>query len=307
MNFLLSPAPHIRDNKSVTIIMCVVMLALLPATLGGVYFFGWSAAILVLLSVISAVATKLVMNKMMKREVSIMDGSAALTGLLLALCVSPSLPYYQVVFGAIFAIIIGKQLFGGLGFNVFNPALVGRAFLAAAFPVHMTTWANAFAYRGLDAVTQATPLAAMKFSGQGTSYLALFYGNVGGCIGETSVLLLLLGGLYLLYKGIIDWRIPISYLGTVAVLSFVFKADPIFHLLAGGLLLGAFFMATDYVTSPITAKGMWIFGIGAGILVVIIRLFSGLPEGVMYSILFMNAFVPLINRYTRPRILGRKK
>ncbi|PIS29738.1 electron transporter RnfD [Candidatus Saganbacteria bacterium CG08_land_8_20_14_0_20_45_16] len=307
MNFLLSPAPHIRDNKSVTIIMCVVMLALLPATLGGVYFFGWSAAILVLLSVISAVATELVMNKMMKREVSIMDGSAALTGLLLALCVSPSLPYYQVVFGAIFAIIIGKQLFGGLGFNVFNPALVGRAFLAAAFPVHMTTWANAFAYRGLDAVTQATPLAAMKFSGQGTSYLALFYGNVGGCIGETSVLLLLLGGLYLLYKGIIDWRIPISYLGTVAVLSFVFKADPIFHLLAGGLLLGAFFMATDYVTSPITAKGMWIFGIGAGILVVIIRLFSGLPEGVMYSILFMNAFVPLINRYTRPRILGRKK
>jgi len=306
MSFLLSPAPHVRDNKSVPGVMCVVMIALLPATIGGIYFFGLQAAILIALSVVSAVVTEFVMNKMMKREVSIMDGSAALTGLLLALCVSPALPYYQVVFGSIFAIIIGKQLFGGLGFNVFNPALVGRAFLAAAFPVHMTTWLAPFAYRGLDAVTQATPLAAMKFSQQTTSYVSLLYGNVGGCIGETSVVLLLLGGLFLLTKGIINWRISFSYLGTVAVLSVLFGADPIFHLLAGGLMLGAFFMATDYVTSPITDKGMWIFGIGAGVLVVIIRLFSGLPEGVMYSILFMNAFVPLINRYTRPRIFGRR-
>jgi len=307
MSFLLSPAPHIKDNKSVPGVMCAVMIALLPATIGGIYFFGLQAAILIALSVISAVLTEFVMNKMMKREVSIMDGSAALTGLLLALCVSPALPYYQVVFGSVFAIIIGKQLFGGLGFNIFNPALVGRAFLAAAFPVHMTTWANAFAYRGLDAVTQATPLAAMKFSSQLTPDLLLLYGNIGGCIGETSAILLLLGGLFLLSKGIINWRIPVSYLGAVALGSIIFGADPIFHLLAGGLLLGAFFMATDYVTSPITNKGMWIFGIGAGILVVIIRLFSGLPEGVMYSILFMNAFVPLINRYTRPKIFGRKK
>jgi len=239
----------------------------------------------------------------MKSEVTIMDGSAALTGLLLALCLPPSFPFFAAILGSIFAITIGKQIFGGLGYNIFNPALVGRAFLAAAFPVHMTTWT----------VTSATPLAAMKFSHQLTPYWKLLMGNVGGCIGETSALLLLLGGIILTLPGK-RWQIPLSYLGTVFVLGGIFwlinpaqYPDPLFHLLAGGLMLGAWFMLNDPVTSPITKKGMVIFGLGAGILVVVIRLFSGLPEGVMYSILIMNAFVPLINRYTRPRILGRKK
>jgi len=178
----------------------------------------------------------------------------------------------------------------------------------------MTNWVAPFAYRGVEAITTATPLANMKFAHVSPPYSDLLLGNVSGCIGETSALLLLLGGLFLLWKGIIDWRIPVSYLGTVAGLGGLFWVinpsqfpDPVFHLLTGGLMIGAWFMATDYVTSPITKKGMWIFGVGAGLLVIILRLFSGLPEGVMFSILIMNAFVPLINRYTRPRILGRKK
>ncbi|MBU1027166.1 MAG: RnfABCDGE type electron transport complex subunit D, partial [Candidatus Margulisbacteria bacterium] len=202
---------------------------------------------------------------------------------------------------------------GGLGFNIFNPALVGRAFLVASFPVQMTNWIAPFAYKGVEAVTSATPLAVMKFQHQLTSYADLLYGNVGGTIGETSALLILIPGLLLTLRGIINWRIPASYLGTVAAVGGIFwlidpakYPDPLFHLLAGGLMLGAWFMATDLVTSPLTKKGMWIFGIGAGLLVVIIRLFSGLPEGVMYSILIMNAFVPLLNKYTRPRIFGHE-
>ncbi|MFH1361838.1 MAG: RnfABCDGE type electron transport complex subunit D [bacterium] len=306
MSFLLSPAPHIRFHGSVPKVMLMVIISLLPATMAGIYFFGLPAAIIIGLCVLTAVLTELVLNKIMKQEPTIADKSAALTGLLLALCLSPNVPYYQAILGTIFAIIIGKGLFGGLGYNIFNPALVGRAFLAAAFPVHMTSWVAPFAYRGVEAVTSATPLAAMKFSQLTTPHFNLLMGNVGGCIGETSAILLLLGGLFLIKIGVVNWRIPFSYLGTVAVLSGIFQQDPLFHLLAGGLMLGAFFMATDYVTSPLTNKGKWIFGVGAGLLVVIIRLFSGLPEGVMYSILFMNAFVPLINRYTRPRIFGRQ-
>jgi len=314
MSYLITHAPHVRDRASVPLMMQLVLIALLPAAAAGVYFFGLRALGLVATCVITAVITEYLICRIMKKESTIMDGSAAVTGLLLALCVTPSLPYFAAILGTIFAIAIGKLLFGGLGYNIFNPALVGRAFLAAAFPVHMTSWMAPLASRGVEAISSATPLALMKFEHQATSYWDLFFGRVGGCIGETSALLLLLGGLFLVGMKIINWRIPASYLGTVAALGWIFwmvdpakYPDPLFHLLAGGLMLGAWFMATDLVTSPLTPRGMWIFGIGAGLLVVVIRLFSGLPEGVMYSILIMNAFVPLINRYTRPRILGHKK
>jgi electron transport complex protein RnfD len=313
MSYLVAHAPHIKDKASVPGMMYDVLLALLPATIGAVVFFGLRGLGLIVICVITAIVAEFVMNKLMKKEITIGDGSAAVTGLLLAFCVSPSLPFYAAVFGTIFAIVIGKHLFGGLGFNVFNPALVGRAFLVAAFPVAFASkWVNPLIYNNVEAVTSATPLIMMKFGHQSTSYWSLFIGNVAGSLGETSVFLLLLGGIFLLLRGVINWRIPASYLGTVFLLGGFFwlinpakYPDPLFHLLAGGLMLGAWFMATDLVTSPLTRKGMWIFGAGAGVLVVVIRLFSGLPEGVMYSILFMNAFVPLINRYTRPRILGR--
>lgn len=204
--------------------------------------------------------------------------------------------------GSVVAIGIGKQVYGGLGSNPFNPALVGRAFLIITFPVHMTTWISP-----VDGVTTATPLNLLKMQGVKTGYMQLLIGNVGGSLGETSALLLLIGGLYLLYKGIIDWRIPVFYLGTVAALALVLGSDPIFHLLAGGLMLGAFFMATDMVTTPVTRLGKIIFGVGAGILVVLIRLYGGYPEGVLFSILLMNTFTPIIDRYTRPRIYGEVK
>lgn len=314
MSYLITHAPHLKDKASVPTLMYTVIAALAPATLAGGYFFGLRALGLVLVCVLTALATEYLMCKIMKKDLTLGDGSAVVTGLLLALCVTPSLPYFAAMLGTIFAITIGKLIFGGLGYNVFNPALIGRAFLAATFPVHMTNWVASFAYRGVESVSSATPLAVMKFQHELTPYGKLLIGNISGSIGETSALLLLLGGLFLAWKKVINWRIPSSYLGTVAVLGGIFwlinpaqYPDPLFHLLAGGLMLGAWFMATDLVTSPLTYRGMWIFGVGAGVLVVVIRLFSGLPEGVMYSILIMNAFVPLINRYTRPRILGRKK
>jgi electron transport complex protein RnfD len=314
MKFLLSQAPHVKDKTSVPVLMYLVIAALLPVVIAGVYFFGFKALGLILVCIFTAVVTEYVMCKILKKELTIGDGSAVVTGLLLALSVTPNLPYFAAILGTIFAIVIGKQLFGGLGYNIFNPALVGRVFLTAAFPVHITDYMVPFAYRGVETVTSATPLAAMKFQYQFTPYWQLLIGNISGCVGETSALLLLLGGLFLVWQKVIDWRIPASYLGTVVVLGGVFwlinssqYPDPLFHLLAGGLMLGAWFMATDLVTSPLTKKGMWIFGAGAGILVVVIRLFSGLPEGVMFSILIMNALVPLINMYSRPRILGRKR
>jgi electron transport complex protein RnfD len=224
------------------------------------------------------------------------------------------LPLWAAALGAVVAISLGKQVFGGLGYNIFNPALVGRAFLQSAFPVLMANWEKPLQWLSatVDTTTMATPLALMKFETRMTPYLKLFSGNVGGTLGETSALALLVGGIFLLYKRYIEWRIPLSFLGTVALLSGLLwivrphqYGDPLFQLLAGGLILGAFFMATDPVTAPITVKGYWIFGIGAGVLVVTIRCWGGLAEGVMYAILLMNAVTPLINRYTRPAIFGK--
>lgn len=301
-NLVVSSSPHIRSEETVQRIMLDVIIALLPATAASVYFFGIRALAIALTGIVVAVATEAAIQKIRNKPVTINDGSAVITGLLLALTISPAMPLWMVAAGAVVAIGIGKQVYGGLGCNPFNPALVGRAFLIVSFPVHMTTWLNP-----VDGVTSATPLGMLKMEGIKTGYMELFIGNVGGSLGETSALLLLLGGLYLIYRGVIDWRIPVSYLGTVAALTMVLGHDPLFHLLAGGLMLGAFFMATDMVTTPITKVGRIVFGIGAGILVVIIRLYGGYPEGVLFSILLMNIFTPIIDKFIRPRIYGEVK
>lgn len=296
-----SANPHVKDKDNVNKIMWYVVLALLPAAIAGVYLFGINALLIILLSVSSAVVTELIIQKLSRKEITIKDGSAVLTGLLLALILSPLVPWWIPVLGAIFAIAIGKQIFGGLGHNIFNPALAGRAFLVASWPALMTIWLIP------DGVTGATPLGLLKLQGVKTGYLQLFLGNIGGCIGETSAVALLIGAAFLFYKKVTDWRIPSTYIGTVFIFALIFRQDPIFHILAGGLLIGAFFMATDYVTSPITKNGKLIFGFGCGFLTIILRLFSGYPEGVMFSILLMNAATPLIERFTRLKPFGYKK
>lgn len=293
-----SANPHIKDKDNVNRIMWYVVLALLPVSIVGVYFFGMGALLIIILSVISAVLTEFVIQKFMKQKITIKDGSAVLTGLLLALILSPLVPWWIPVFGAVFAIAIAKHAFGGLGHNIFNPSLVGRAFLVASWPTLMAVWLLP------DGVTGATPLGMLKLEGIKTGYAQLFIGNIGGTIGETSAIAILIGAAFLFYKKIIDWRIPTTYIGAVFVFALLFGQDTLFHILAGGLLIGAFFMATDYVTSPITKNGKLIFGIGLGFLTIIIRLYSGLAEGVMYSILLMNSVVPLIDRFTKPKPFG---
>jgi electron transport complex protein RnfD len=302
LKLLVTSSPHIRDDDSVQKIMYSVIIALIPASLMGVYYFGFHAFLVIAASILGAIVTEGLFQKLRNKPITVSDGSAVITGLLLALNLPPGFPLWMAVVGSAVAIGLGKQVFGGLGYNPFNPALIGRAFLIASFPGAMTTWISP-----VDGITTATPLGLLKLQGITTDYFSLFIGRIGGCIGETSAVAILIGAAFLLYKGYIDWRIPFSYLGTVAVLMYIFGKDPVFHLLSGGLMLGAFFMATDMVTSPITKKGRWIFGIGAGIVVVVIRIWGGLPEGVSYSILLMNGLTPLLNRYTRPRIFGKVK
>jgi Na+-translocating ferredoxin:NAD+ oxidoreductase subunit D len=264
--------------------------------------------------VAAAVGTEYFWQRVRVKGNTALDGSAVITGMLLALTLPPGLPIYMAALGSIMAIAIGKQIFGGLGQNIFNPALVGRAFIQAAFPVAMATWTKPLVWAATDAETAATPLGLMKFEGQGTPLSQLFFGNVGGSLGETSAMALLIGGAFLYYKGYIEWRIPVSLVGTVALLGgalWLFDPagypDPLFQVMAGGLLLGAIFMATDYVTSPLTPSGKLVFGAGTGLIILIIRTWGGLQEGVMYAILLMNAFTPLINTYTRPTVFGKGK
>ncbi|MEE9615151.1 MAG: RnfABCDGE type electron transport complex subunit D [Thermodesulfobacteriota bacterium] len=304
---LVSSSPHILTDDNVHRIMHAVVLSLVPAVAASIYFFGLNALLLVLVCVASSVGTEYLFQRARGRAVTVSDGSAIITGMLLALTLPPSFPLLGAVLGSVFAIGVGKQIFGGLGYNIFNPALLGRAFLQATYPVLITTWTEP----GTDAVSEATPLALMKFEGIDVSSLSLFFGNVSGSLGETSVLCIIIGGLYLRYKGYINWRLPLGYLGSIFVFGAVFwlinpekYPDPIFHLFAGGAMLGAWFMVTDMVTSPVTPAGQWIFVVGAGFLVIIIRLFGGLPEGVMYSILLMNSIVPLLNSWTRPKVFG---
>lgn len=297
LKLVVSPSPHVRDSDSTHNIMITVLIALLPVLVASVYFFRWDAVRLVLLSAATAVATEAIFQRLRKKPITVGDGSALLTGVFLGLIVPPSLPSWMVILGSAFSIAIGKQIFGGLGQNPFNPALVGRAFLTASFAVAMTAWTTPF-----DAISTATPLAM----GAARSNLQnLFFGAVPGSLGETSALAILLGGIYLFYKGPLDYRITVGVLGTVIVMSLVTGQDPLFHLLAGSVLFGAIFMATDPVTSPVTVRGRWIFGIGVGFIIMLIRTWGSYPDGVTFAILLMNAVTPLLNRWTRPRIYGQ--
>jgi len=303
---VLSSSPHIRDKITVGRIMWAVIIALIPAMAASIYFFHLRAIELIAVCGLAGVVTEYLFLRI-RGKGSLNEPSALLTGILLALTLPPSFPLWAAVLGTMFAVIIGKQIFGGLGYNIFNPALIGRAFLVATFPVLMTSWINPFT---IDAVTTATPLGLLRFQSQSTPLLPLFLGNVSGSLGETSALALLIGGAFLLIKKHIDWRTPLSYLLTVALLSGIFYlinplyGSPLLHLLAGGLMIGVFFMATDPVTTPLAKQGRWLFGLAAGVIVVIIRNWGGYAEGVMFSILLMNAFTPLLDRYIRPRVLG---
>ncbi|MGM5487665.1 MAG: RnfABCDGE type electron transport complex subunit D [Nanobdellota archaeon] len=287
-----SSSPHIHTGLSKQKIMYMVVLALLPATIAGIYFFGIPAATIIAVSVASALATDILMQKLTASSMRWLNGSAVLTGLLLALILPPTVPLWIPALGSIFAVSLGKYAFG-VGNNIFNPALIGRAILVISWPQFMSGWINP------DGVTAATPLA------QKTSLFSVFTGNVGGCIGETSAIALLAGGAFLIALRLIDWRIPAVYIGSLAVLMTIAGKDPLYQVMAGGLLIGAFFMATDYVTSPLARKGRIIFALGLGVLTFIFRFYSSMPEGVMYSILLMNATVPLIERYTKPKPFGK--
>ena len=308
---IVSTSPHLHKKESVSQIMWLVVVSLIPAGVAGVFIFGLSALWVILLGVISALIAEGILELFTKRKVTFLDGSAVLTGLLLAYNLPPKVPFWLPIIGSFFAIAIGKQVFGGLGQNIFNPALVGRVFLMASWPKYMTTFTKPLNY---DAITSATPLALLKEGRvlENISYLDLFLGKRVGCIGEVCILALLLGALFLLYKGYISWHIPITYIVTTGVLTYIFgqkglfSGDWLFHILSGGLILGAFFMATDYVTSPLTRKGQIIFAIGCGLLTAIIRLWGGYPEGVSYAILMMNAATPIIDRFTKSRIYGTK-
>ncbi|MBE6085358.1 MAG: RnfABCDGE type electron transport complex subunit D [Selenomonas ruminantium] len=319
--FTVSVSPHIRDDETISHIMWQVNAALLPAALFAVWWFGVPALINMLVGVVFAVLGEYLWQKGMHQPITAFDGSACITGLLLAMSMSPVLPPYMVAIGSLLAVIVAKQSMGGLGFNIFNPAHIGRAALMVSWPVAMTTWTKmADASGGVDAMTSATPLNILKMQGydaliatfgsQSDLYWNLFIGTRNGSLGETSTLLLLLGGLYLIWKGYVNWQVPVTMIATVAVLTWIFgpaglfTGDPVFHVMAGGLMLGAFFMATDMVTIPMTIKGQLIFAVGAGALTVLIRLVGGYPEGVCYSLLLMNAVTPLIDRFCKPRIFG---
>lgn len=295
-----SLSPHVRSGATTRRIMLDVCLALLPAVIFAVYWFGFGVLLTVLLSVASAILSEFLMEKALRRPVTIDDGSAAVTGLLLALTLPAGTPWYVPVLGSVFAICIAKQVFGGLGDNFVNPALAGRAFLLASFPAAMTTYPLV-----ADAVTSATPLSS-EFAGS-VDYLQAFLGRIGGCIGEVSTLALLIGAAYLLIRRVIDWRIPLSYLGTMALLTVIGGGNVLDSVLLGGTVLGAFFMATDYVTSPVTSWGRVIYGVGIGIINYTIRRWGAYPEGTTYAILLMNIAAPLIERFTRPRKYGEVK
>ena len=305
---ILSGSPHIKSQQSTSRIMLDVIIALIPACIAAVYFFGAGCLMTIALCIGSAVGCEAAVQFFTKKEVTVSDLSAVVTGLLLALNLPPNVPWYLPVCGSAFAIIIVKQCFGGLGHNFMNPALAGRCFLLISWPVAMTTFVAPFA--GVDAVASATPLGVLKEGGDALPGLwDMFIGNVGGSIGETSVLALLIGGAYLLIRRVISWRIPCAYLGTVALITLL-TGQPgmiLFELFAGGLMLGAFFMATDYVSSPSAPKAQLVFGIGCGVVTMVVRLWGGYPEGVSFSILFMNLMTPLLDKALRPKVFGEVK
>ena len=318
---VVSNSPHIVGNDTVKRTMLDVIIALMPALVAGVIFFGYRAVIVTAVSVISCVFFEWLWNKLLKKKSTIGDLSAIVTGLLLAYNLPVTIPLWIVVIGALFAIVIVKQFFGGIGHNFMNPALAARAFLLASWALAMTTWVAPHTpvplWNTADVVTSATPLAAYSGTDGNAalpSYLDLFIGNVGGCIGETSTLAILIGAAYLLFRKVIRLRIPLAYIITLALGSWIFaghdglfSGDALYQVLAGGAMLGAFFMATDYTTTPYTPVGQIIFGIGCGVITVLIRVWGGYPEGCSYSILLMNVLTPLIDRVTVPRRYGAKR
>jgi len=314
-NFIVSASPHIRHHLDTSKVMGVVCLSLLPTAIASVYIFGLNSLFVIVASIVACVLTELACNVMFRKEITITDGSAVVTGMLFAFVLPPTTPYWMVIIGGFLAIFVVKQLFGGLGYNIFNPALTARAILLSSWPVALTTWIKPVnSFFTLDTVTSASPLGILREAQRGggvvestASYLDLFLGTVPGSLGETCKITLLLGAFILLLCKIIDWRIPFTYIGTVAMLSIPFGKDPVAAVLSGGLILGAFFMATDLVTSPTTKGGKLLFGVCCGILTALIRSWGGFPEGVCYSILFMNCLTPLIDKYVRPRVFGTKR
>lgn len=310
-------SPHVRKAVSTRQIMLDVTIALIPACIGAVYYFGWLALLQIAAAALSAVLAEWLWQKATRAKVSAGDFSAVVTGILLALNLPVTAPIWVFILGSVFSIIVAKQLFGGVGQNFINPALAGRAFLQITFPAMLSSFiapgwvavTGKSLASGVDAVAAATPLA----TGTATSYLDLFTGNIPGSMGEISAMLILLGGLYLLVRGVIRWHIPVIYLATTALLTWVFggatlfAGDPLRQVLSGGLMLGAVFMATDYASSPATVKGQVIFALGCGLLTAVIRMWGGYPEGVCYSILIMNALSPLIERFTLRRVYGTGK
>lgn len=323
MKLLISPSPHVHSGDSIEKNMYGVLIALIPAFICSVLFFGMGAVIVTLTSVLACLFFEYVIQKyLLRQQPTIFDGSALITGVLLAFNVPSNLPVWIIIIGALVAIGIGKMSFGGLGCNIFNPALVGRVFLLISFPVQMTTWppVQGFVNSSIDAQTGATPLAMLKEAlktGHSVSdvlsadtfvgYKNMLLGNMSGSLGEVAALALLIGFVYMLFRKIITWHVPVTIFATVTIFTGILHlcnpeqfAGPVFHLLSGGMMLGAIFMATDYVTSPMSHKGMYIFGAGIGILTVVIRVFGAYPEGMSFAILIMNAFTPLINRYCKP-------
>jgi electron transport complex protein RnfD len=314
MQLNVSQAPHIHANTSTRRIMLQVIIALLPTAIAGIYLFGGRAALVLVLSVVAAVAAEAIWQKVRKKPLRIYDFSAVVTGLLLGLNLPSTVPWWMPVIGSAFAIVLVKELFGGIGDNFLNPALTARAVLLTSWPARMTLHYlpvnGIFAQGAADAVTSATPLG-----GYSASYLDLFLGNTPGAIGEVCKAAILIGLIYLLIRRTISWRIPVVFLAVAALLSwalganggFTFDGDPLRAVLSGGMLLGAVFMATDYTTSPMTGKGQIIFAAGAGLLTVIIRLYGSYPEGVTFAILIMNLFTPLIDRFVKPKVYGEVK
>ncbi len=311
-------SPHIKAPETTQSLMRDVLIALTPASAVSVYNYGWRALLLIVISIATAVLSEYLWNRFMKKPQTVSDLSAAVTGLLLALNVSSMVPWWMIAIGSVFAIIIVKMLFGGIGCNFINPALAARALLMASWPVQMTS----YVVKGVDVLTSATPLSVYKQAVNAgltpevlssSDRLTLFLNQTGGCLGEASALALLLGGAYLLIRKVITWHVPVIYVLTVGVLGTLFSAegfmqgDFFFQVLSGGLIIGAFFMANDYTTSPMTIKGEVIFALGCGALTFIIRRFGGYPEGVSYAILIMNLLVPLIDRFTAPKTFGGGK
>jgi len=320
-----APSPHNYGKDTIKSLMYGVIIALIPTLAVSIYFFGIGALIVTLTAIVSAMLFEYLISKfILKKEPTLTDGSAIITGMLLAFNVPSNLPIWIIIIGSLVAIGIAKMSFGGLGNNPFNPALVGRVFLLVSFPVPMTSWPIPIESRMnyLDAMTGATPLGVIKegvkngetvsaLMDQIPSHMQLFIGNMGGSLGEVAGLALVLGLAYMLFKKVITWHIPVSIVSTIVIFTGIMwlidptkNADPLFHILTGGVLLGAIFMATDYVSSPMSVKGQWIFGIGIGVLTVVIRVAGAYPEGVSFAILIMNAFVPLINMYFKPKRFG---